>query len=52
LEDELRSDIPAKSQSTGDESCEEEPPVDREHNLEIEEFHFKLESCSEEEREA
>jgi hypothetical protein len=50
-EEELLPAIPQHRQTLGQEAVGEEPLKDPEHNLEIEEFHFKSESSSEDERE-
>jgi hypothetical protein len=50
-EDEPPPDIPQQSQSPEQEFPEEEPPVNPEHQLQIEEFYLKSESSSKEEQE-
>jgi hypothetical protein len=50
-EDDLLPDIPEQSQSQGQEPLEKELLKDSEHNLEIEEFHVRSESGSEDEQE-
>jgi hypothetical protein len=48
-EDEPSPEIPEQSESSGQKSSEEQLLAKLEHNLEIEEFHFKSESSPEEE---